>query len=99
MNSHPDTALPLAVYCSVKGLDTVRLVQRNDKEQVHELAFSPFRALMNVRWEGGQYWLVADSEGNSVGLAAGATAAAAASALFFLDLTLHYEHFIRRERR
>lgn len=97
MNSHPDTALPLAVYCSVKGLDTVRLVQRNDKEQVHELAFSPFRALMNVRWEGGQYWLVADSEGNSVGLAV--AAAAAAGVMVVLDLTLHYEHFIRRERR
>lgn len=81
------------MYCSVKGLDTVRLVQRNDKEQVHELAFSPFRALMNVRWEGGQYWLVADSEGNSVG------PAAAAGALVFLDLTLHYEHCIRRKRR
>jgi len=46
-----------------QGLDTIRTIQRADKEEVHTLCFSPFRSLMVAVYDNDQYWLVAETAG------------------------------------
>ena len=48
-----------------QGLDSIRTIQRADKEEVHSLCFSPFRALMVAVYDDDQYWLLAETPGTN----------------------------------
>jgi hypothetical protein len=48
---------------ALQGLQALKNVPRYDKEAVHHLAFSPNRNIMQVEWDGKDYWLVAVKPG------------------------------------